>query len=52
MDVLITPSGINPLDANFPTEGGGCAYDPCPTKCSCNIAGCYQLKGDPCFIHW
>ena len=48
MDVLIIPSGINPLDASFPGDGGGCAYDACPHDCPCNSGGCYDYN--PCLI--
>lgn len=44
MDVLVIPSGINPLDASFPSDGGGCAYNACPHDCPCNSGGCYNKK--------
>lgn len=39
MDVLIIPSAINPLDASFPGDGGGCAYE---QPCWCDHGSCYE----------
>lgn len=46
MDVLIIPSGINPLDASFPGDGGGCAYACAfgtpPKECTCDRGATYN----------
>lgn len=44
MDVLVTPNGINPLDASFPGDGANCAYSACgePFSCTCNRGSCYD----------
>ena len=50
MDVLVTPNGINPLDASFPSDGVNCAYAACgePFSCTCNRGSCYDKN--PCII--